>query len=91
MNSPLSPSVPSTAPYSPNADPHKQKQTKRPRQKKGEYMKKLEEENVQLKSDINMLINKITIIESQNQTLMQQLEFFKLPGMNFPPAKEQPE
>lgn len=79
----------SAPPFSPadglDVNHQKQKQVKRPRQKKGEYVRKLEEENKELKDLINQYQVFINIKESENKTLSQQLEFFKkyqLPGTN---------
>lgn len=66
---------------------------KKKHHRKGEYMKRLESENIQLKNAISEFSSKISIIESQNQTLMKQLEFFKncqLMGLNFNSLHQEP-
>ena len=54
-----------------------QKMTKKQRQKKGEYMRKLEDENKKLKREIQELRQKICTLDAQNACLEKQLVFFQ--------------
>ena len=61
------------------------KLTKKQRQKKGEYMRQLEEENSRLKSEIQEYQQKITTLGAQNEALQNQLDFFQkfqVPGQD---------
>jgi vacuolar-type H+-ATPase subunit H len=51
--------------------------SKKARQRKGEYMKKLEEDNQQLKQSILQYEQKIAAMEAQNEVLQQQMQFFQ--------------
>lgn len=53
------------------------KPPKQNRKRKGQYFKKLQEENQILKECIRNIMQKINVIETQNTTLAQQLDFFK--------------
>jgi len=50
---------------------------KKSRQKKGEYQKKLEDDNSKLKDLIVQIWNHINTVEAQNSALRQQLNFFQ--------------
>ena len=69
QTSPTTPLNPMTAPAATT--------TKRSRQKKGEYYRKLEEENIALKNAIREFEQKINTLDVQNETLMHQLKFFQ--------------
>jgi chromosome segregation ATPase len=75
-------SRPPTSPHP--VDP---KLSKKARQRKGEYLRKLEEDNKQLKDTILQFEQKIATIQAQNDILSQQLEFFQghLAGDGPPP------
>jgi hypothetical protein len=54
-----------------------QKLSKRARQRKGEYLRKLEDDNKQLKQTILEFEQKIGTIQAQNEILSRQLQFFQ--------------
>lgn len=54
------------------------KMTKKQRQKKGEYMRKLEDENRRLKREIQELRQKMFTLDAQNEVLEKQLVFFQV-------------
>lgn len=56
-----------------DAQSHPMSTVKKTRKRKGVYIKRLESDNLQLKHDIQEFLNKISIIESQNTVLLQQL------------------
>ena len=89
--SPVQPQTPNPVPTQPQPQLQQQQHTtttKRQRQKKGEYYKKLEEENLALKSAIREFEQKISTLDAQNATLMTQLKFFQ---SCFPQTKENPQ
>jgi vacuolar-type H+-ATPase subunit H len=51
--------------------------SKKARQRKGEYLRKLEDDNRQLKQTILQFEQKIATIQAQNEILSQQLQFFQ--------------
>jgi hypothetical protein len=63
----------------PPGSPHpgEPKLSKKARQRKGEYLKKLEEDNRQLKDTILQFEQKIATTQAQNEILSQQLQFFQ--------------
>jgi vacuolar-type H+-ATPase subunit H len=65
------------------------KLSKKARQRKGEYLRKLEEDNKQLKDTILQFEQKIATIQAQNEILSQQLQFFQgyLAGGTAPPGE----
>ena len=85
--SPVQPQTPNPAPAQTQQQQHNTT-SKRQRQKKGEYYKKLEEENLALKSAIREFEQKISTLDAQNVTLMTQLKFFQT---CFPQTKENPQ
>jgi hypothetical protein len=76
---PIVPPVPSQVPRPPPAPPQPipDRLTKKARQRKGEYMKKLEEDNQELKQSILQYEQKIAAMEAQNEVLKQQMQFFQ--------------
>ena len=74
----MTPTTPlQTSPTTPSLNPNPTTTTKRSRQKKGEYYRKLEEENIALKNAIREFEQKINTLDVQNETLMHQLKFFQ--------------
>jgi hypothetical protein len=69
--------------------PQEPKLSRKARQRKGEYLRKLEEDNRQLKDTILEFEQKIATIQAQNEILSQQLEFFQgyLAGDGAPPPE----
>jgi outer membrane receptor for ferrienterochelin and colicin len=59
-----------------NPEHAKPKLSNKARQQKGEYRRKLEEDNKQLKDTILQFEQKIATIQAQNEILSQQLQFF---------------
>ena len=59
----------------PQAKP-KKKLTKKQRQKKGEYMRKQEEDNEQLKHEIRELEQKILTLGAENEVLEKEVKWF---------------
>jgi hypothetical protein len=51
--------------------------SKRARQRKGEYLRKLEEDSKELKATILQFEHKIATIQAQNEVLTEQLKFFQ--------------
>jgi chromosome segregation ATPase len=51
--------------------------SKKAQQRKGEYLRKLEDDNRQLKQTILQFEQKIATIQAQNDILSQQLQFFQ--------------
>ena len=78
------PVVPADEPPPQGAD---QKLSKKARQRKGEYLRKLEDDNKQLKQTILEFEQKIGTIQAQNEILSRQLQFFQgyLPPDAAPP------
>lgn len=75
-------SAPALSPNQPDSTykippPPKAVTSKKDRRRKGEYLKKLEEENSFLKKQIMDLTQNISTKEAQNAALMQQIQFFK--------------
>jgi vacuolar-type H+-ATPase subunit H len=67
--------------------------SKKARQRKGEYLRKLEDDNRQLKQTILQFEQKIATIQAQNEILSQQLQFFQgylPPDTPPPPDPERP-
>ena len=75
QTSPMTPST--TIPQLPPSNQQASSSSKRARQKKGEYYRKLEEENLALKNAIREFEQKIATLDVQNETLMHQLKFFQ--------------
>jgi hypothetical protein len=53
------------------------KLSKKAKQRKGEYLRSLEEDNRQLKETILQFEQKIATIQAENDILLQQLQFFQ--------------
>lgn len=82
--------LPDSLPNKPLHNPVPPKTTgisKKDKKKKGEYQKKLEEDNMLLQKQILELAQKINTTEAQNAALLQQLQFFRSCMPNTSPAQ----